>query len=91
MNVAVIADWGQTRDIAMNPQTYQETGPARRFIGAHPSVGKVNTYFVGSLVVSNGIMIALPKPYRPYFAGSVAAVETHFVVSNNQIGIKINF
>jgi hypothetical protein len=88
MNASIVADWGQTRYIAKNPTQYREHNPV---LGSHPSVGKVDAYFVGALAVNNGIMIALPKKYRPYYAGVVTAVETHFVVSNNQIGIKVDF
>jgi len=88
MNLSIVADWGQTRTIAMNPQLYREKNPV---IGEHPSLGRVNAWFLGSLVVNNGIMIALPKKYKPYYAGGVTAIETYFVVSNNHIGIKVEF
>jgi len=89
MNAMLIADWGQTRNIAYNPQQYEEVyNPILR---GHPSMGRVNAWFLGSLVVNNGVMVALPKKYRPYYAGAVSAVETHFVISNNQIGIKVDF
>ena len=112
MNFAIVADWGQSRNIAMatrevrpyaescgdacaalNRQEYRfiETGPAALVIGEHPSVGKVNTYFIGALVVHNGVMIALPKKYRPYYAGAVAVAEVSFVIRNNSIGVKIDF
>lgn len=111
MNLSIIADWGQTRDIATSARTvrpyaesctvcgsldrqeyqYNETGPASLVIGEHPSRGQVDAFFVGSLLVHNGAMIALPKKYRPYYAGAVTAFETYFVVRNNSIGIKIDF
>jgi hypothetical protein len=111
MNASIVADWGQTRNIATDTRTYRpytdactvcgaadrqeyrfkETGPARLFIGEHPSVGKVNAYFIGSLLVHNGIMLALPEKYRPYYAGVVSAYEVSAVIRNNSIGIKIDF
>ena len=91
MNASIVADWGQTRYIADHPDRYCETGPAKLFIGSHPHRDRVDAYFIGSLVVNNGIMIALPKKYRPWYAGAVTVAETHFVISNNQIGIKIDF
>lgn len=112
MNASIVADWGQTRNIAMatrevhpyaescgiycaalNRQEYQfdETGPASLVIGKHPSTGKVNAYFIGSLLVHNGIMIALPEKNRPYYAGAVTAIEASFVIRNNSIGVKIDF
>ena len=89
MNVALVADWGQTRHIAKNPTLYYEQ--ANPVIQGHPTVGQVDAWFIGSLVVNNGIMLILPKKYRPYYAGVVTAMEAHFIISNNQIGIKISF
>jgi len=89
MNLSIITDWGQTRYIAHHPQEYRES--FNPVLGEHPSIGRVDAWFVGALVVNNGVMIALPKKYRPYYAGAVTAVETHFVISNNHIGIKIDF
>lgn len=89
MNAAIVADWGQTRYIAHHPDQYSEVfNPLMR---GDPSVRKVDAYFVGNLLFHNAVMIALPKKYRPYYAGAVTAVETYFVISNNQIGIKIDF
>lgn len=101
MNASIVADWGQTRYIATEQYVgrsggklgpvYREQGPAKMFLGSHPHRDRVDAYFIGSLLVNNGIMIALPKKYRPYYAGGVAAMEAYFVVSNNHIGIKIDF
>lgn len=89
MNTAIITDWGQTRYGAHHSQQYYEqSNPVLR---GHPSIHKVDAWFLGSLAVNNGVMIALPKKYRPYYAGAVTAVETHFVISNNQIGVKVDF
>jgi hypothetical protein len=89
MNASLVADWGQTRYIASHPQQYREA--VNPILGEHPSIHRVDAWFLGSLAVNNGIMLALPKKYRPYYAGTVTAVETYFVVSNNRIGIKIDF
>ena len=70
---------------------FDETGPASIVLGSHPHRDKVDAYFVGALIANNGVMIALPKKYRPYYAGTVAAIETYFVVSNSHVGIRINF
>ena len=89
MNMAIVVDWGQTRYIVHNPQRYHEA--FNPILGEHPSTRKVDAWFLGALAVNNGVMVALPKKYRPYYAGAVTAVETYFVVSNNQIGIKVGF
>ena len=88
MNLSLVADWGQTRNIVQNPAQYHENN---LLLGEHPSMGKVNTHFITALAVSNGIMIALPKKYRPYFAGGLAAVEMGVVVRNNSMGLKVSF
>ena len=89
MNASIATDWGQTRYIASHPQQYEEV--ENPFLGRHPSMGKVNAWFIGSLAVNNGIMVALPKKYRPWYAGVVTAYETRLVIRNNSIGIKIDF
>lgn len=89
MNAAIVMDWGQTRYVAKHPQQYEEI--VNPFLGKHPSVGKVNAWFIGSLAVNNGAMIALPKRYRPYYAGAVTAYEMRLVIRNNHIGVKIDF
>jgi hypothetical protein len=87
MNASIIADWGQTRYVVDHPEQYHEQ--FNPLIYGHPHRDKVDVYFVGNLLFHNGIMLALPKTYRPYYAGAVTAVETYFVVSNNNIGIKV--
>jgi len=89
MNLSIVADWGQTRYGAAHPQQFEEI--SNPVLGAHPSVGKVDAWFIGSLAVNNGIMVALPKKYRPWYAGAVTAYEAHFVVKNNSIGARIRF
>ena len=89
MNAAIVMDWGQTRYVANHHQQYEEI--VNPFLGKHPSIGRVNAWFVGSLAVNNGIMVALPEKYRPYYAGVVTAYEARLVIRNNSIGIKIDF
>ena len=89
MNAAIVMDWGQTRYVANHPQQYEEI--VNPFLGKHPSVARVNNWFIGSLAVNNGIMVALPKKYRPYYAGVVTAYEVRLVIRNNSIGVKIDF
>jgi len=89
MNTAIVMDWGQTRYGAAHPQQYEEV--SNPFLGKHPSIGRVNAWFIGSIAVNNWIMVALPKKYRPYYAGAVTAYEVHLVIRNNSIGAKIDF
>ena len=89
MNLSILADWGQTRYIAHHPEQYNEE--FNPLIHGHPSIRKVDAYFAGVLIFNNGMMIALPNKYRPYYAGVATAVEMYFVISNNHIGIKFDF
>lgn len=88
MNGLTIADWSQTRYIALHPVQYYEINP---LIGKHPSVDKVDRHFVASLLVKNGVFFILPEKYRFYWAGANIAVSTGLVIHNNSIGIKFDF
>jgi hypothetical protein len=99
-----VADWSQTlyltrrQCVSHQPYSgdqcsysYQETGPARFFIGEHPSVGKVNNYFAGTIALNTAIAVLLPPRWRPTFQVGSAAYEAYFVIRNHSIGIKFDF
>jgi hypothetical protein len=88
MNLFIVADWGQTRYIAMHEDAFHETNP---ILGGHPHRDKVDAFFLGSIVVNNGIMIALPDKYRLYYAGTKIAIQAGYVIHNNSIGVKVDF
>ena len=89
MNLSIMADWHQTRYIANHPDTYwEEYNP---ILKGHPSQGEVDAFFIWHLAFNNGVMIALPKSYRPYYAGAVTAWQTRVVIRNNGVGLKIEF
>lgn len=85
---ATVIDWGQTRYIAKNPQQFHENNP---ILGEHPSVGKVNTYFVGAIVAGAVVAHYLPSEYRKYFLGGVSVLEIGVAAHNKHIGIKVSF
>ena len=85
---ALAVDWGQTRHIAKNPSRFSETNP---ILGTNPSVGKVNAYFVGSMVGTVAIAHVLPSDWRTLFLSGVLAVELGVTQQNRSLGIKMAF
>jgi len=99
---ATVIDWGQTRYIAAKPcpnagggadctDPYRETGLARYVIGERPTVGQVDAYFAGALIVGGAIAHALPSDWRKGFLGSVTVMELHVTNNNKRIGIGVKF
>ena len=85
---ALAVDWGQTRYIAKNTHRFNETNP---MLGATPSVGKVDAYFVGSMLGTVAVAHVLPSDWRQMFLGGVLALELGVVSQNRSIGIKMAF
>jgi hypothetical protein len=96
-----VADWSQTRYMAKNPcaregggtactDPFGEEGLARPFIGAHPSVGKVNSYFAISIIANTAINYMLPSEWRARLQYAEIVVEAG-TVRRNYIGIKYGF
>lgn len=80
-----IIDWGQTLDIARNPDKFYEMNP---LLGKHPSIGKVNTYFIGTLIGHTAIAYILPSKYRRIWQIVWIGIEGKTVVNNFSIGVK---
>ena len=85
---ALAVDWGQTRYIAKNTHRYNETNP---MLGATPSVGKVDTYFIGAMVGTVALAHILPSDWRQLLLTGTLAVELGAVSQNRSIGIKMAF
>lgn len=81
---AEILDWQQTRYIAKHPDLHREKNPA---LGLHPSVGRVNNYFFGSVMLGVGVAHILPSAYRKAFLASGAILEINMLARNVAIGI----
>ena len=81
-------DWAQTRDISRNPNKYYETNA---ILGKHPSIGSVNSYFIGMMLVHIGIVTIIPSSYRSTFQFTSIAYEASYVVGNYRIGINAKF
>ena len=80
-------DWLQTRNIAKNPSYYEQNS----ILGEHPSVGRINAYFVITGLAHYGISKILTKEYRAPFQYTTIGVEIGAVVHNYSIGINIKF
>ncbi len=83
-----LVDFGQTRYIAEHPDTYRED-TSSWIIGEHPSVGKVNNYFLGQYVLNYLISDRLDKS-RGWYVGLLTAIHTEAAIGNVGIGIKID-
>ena len=98
-----IADWAQTRYMAKNPcanagggtdctDPYYENGPiAKRFIGEHPSVGKVDRYFVASVATTLLVADWLSPPLRKAYLGFISVVQFGYVAHNYRVDVKMAF
>lgn len=85
---ANIIDWGQTRTIAKNPDKYRELNT---FLGDHPSVARVNNYFIGTTALL-AVLPHMSDTYRKYMMPMVAAGLTLNIARNHfKVGLKISF
>lgn len=87
-NVLLVADWAQTRYIATHPQQYREMNPT---LDDHPSIGAVNTHFIGALALNNAVYYLLPENKRRTWALVMTGVEGVCVANNARIGIRFNW
>jgi hypothetical protein len=85
---SIALDWGQTRDIAKHPERFVEHNP---ILGAHPSVGAVDRYFIVSMAGTVGVAAVLPATYRKWFLGGVTVLETAIVIDNRHLGLRVRF
>jgi hypothetical protein len=85
---ALLIDWGQSRHIAKNPERYYETNG---LLGRNPSPGRVNAYFIGSMLTTVLVADYLSGPMRKAFLGGLIVMEYEVVTRNRAIGIRIQF
>lgn len=86
--VAYYLDFRQTREIALNPVNYYEHNA---LLGRHPSVGKVNNYFLATAIGTYLLADVLPPKYRRLFLSGALAVEVVTVAHNHRLGLRYNF
>jgi hypothetical protein len=85
--VAHAIDWGQTRHIARAPNKFREYNP---ILGADPSLGKVNAYFVLTPILWCYFLDAIPQ-YRTPVLAVLNVVELGIVAHNFHVGLKVSF
>lgn len=81
-------DYLQTRTIAKNPDRYWEANP---LLTRHPSVTKVDAYFLTLALLHLFITDRLPKEHRPIWQILSITTSVVLMVNNFSIGIKIKF
>lgn len=81
-------DWQTTLDIAKNPDRYREANP---ILGDHPSVGRVNTFFIITTVIHPIISYYLPRDYRTAFQYISIGVSGTAATVNLWSGLKLQF
>lgn len=88
--LAHAADWSQTLHIARNPDKYYEKDSSR-FIGTHPSTGKVNSYMLFSGLTNGLGPFLFSKPYREILQGIALSDKLRVIKQNEGIGIGLKF
>lgn len=83
-----VIDWGQSRDIAKNPQIYRETNP---LLGRHPSVSRVDAVLASTLLLHTYIAYKLPPSHRKTWQMFWVGVEFGATLNNYRAGVEINF
>ena len=87
---ANIIDWGQTLDIADNPDRYREEVNCA-MLGDHPSRGRVNKVFAAGLILQPLIAHVLPHDLRKLWILSGIALEVSCIHGNQSIGLRMGF
>ena len=83
-----LIDYAQTRNIAANPYKWYEQN---NYLGAHPTTGAVNRYFLVGSILHFGVSKLLPEKYRAPFQYGTIAIEVGYVAHNYSIGISAKF
>lgn len=84
--VAHVIDWGQSRRIARDGWT--EFNP---ILGRHPSMGRVNTYFVLTPLIGALVLDAMPSRHRTAALKVVTTLQIATVARNHYLGIRVSF
>lgn len=83
-----LIDWGQTRNIARNPDEFYEFNP---LLGEHPSVKRVDSYMLVSALTHTAISYLLPPNWRHAFQHVTLSVKSGLVNHNFSIGLRIDY
>ena len=83
-----VVDWLQTRQISKHPERWHENNP---ILGKHPSLLKVDSYFIGSMLINTAIPILLNQPYRRLWQLGSIGIGIKLTTHNTSLGIRIKF
>ena len=79
-------DWGQTRYISSHPTQCQETN---LFLGQHPTLGQVDTYFVSSIVAEAVLAYTAPHIVLLFGGSSLLAEKARVIAQGIMIGCEV--
>lgn len=85
--VTQIIDWGQTREIAVNPKYYEKN----KILGENPTLHEVNRYCIICIAGNYLIAKALPNNWRRKWQAGSILFQTYYINNNYELGIKMNF
>lgn len=88
MQAATVIDWAQTRDISKRPGELAEANP---ILGQHPSIGKVNTFFVLRLIGQHYGAKALPDEYRTPVLVALNLAYASVAARNHSMEVKQDY
>lgn len=66
-------------------------GEANPVLGVYPSQGRIDRYFIGTLVLHYWIADKLPSKHRRTFQYITISVEAAAVGHNYSVGVRFNF
>jgi hypothetical protein len=95
----LVVDWAQTRWVVNYNKSrdcgYDEPCITHRetngFLGAHPSMTKVNRYFTASIIGHAAISYVLPKDWREAWQYIWIGIEVDVIKQNHSVGVKMQF
>lgn len=99
LTALLVIDWGQTRYLVKHPidpkqpdgtYNWRKEG-YNRFLGEHPSIGRVNNYIAVAIAGHAAISMLLPPDWRKGWQYVWIGLETDTVYRNHHIGLKIDF
>ena len=84
----LVVDYGQTMNIARNPDKFKEYNP---ILGEHPSKSSVRLYMLSAAIIHPVISYYLPPKYRKWWQYISIGIEAGAIGNNIGAGIGISF
>lgn len=89
--VTIVADWATTRYGSKHRSQFPNTYETNIFLGKHPSVSKVDAYFVAYLIGNYYLADWLPPKYRTFYLTVGTINQANLVRRNIELGWKMSF